>query len=103
VARGQKLNTDAAEPEERIGNGGDSVGNSPGPADAPPDKEDRPGNIPPAERPKSAPERARLVLVRAATYTAAVGGLAKIKKNVPFEIEKAAAKKLLEMGLFEEA
>jgi hypothetical protein len=57
-----------------------------------------------APRPEGAVKKARLVLVKAASYADAIGGgMRKIKKGVPFEADEAAVKKLLETGLFKEA
>ncbi|MDR1021029.1 MAG: hypothetical protein LBL73_09750 [Synergistaceae bacterium] len=63
-----------------------------------------PAEIPAAEKPKSAVKKARLILVGAATYAdAAAGGTGKAIKNVPFEADRAAARRLLKTGLFKEA
>jgi hypothetical protein len=71
--------------------------------DIPQDKEGSSDDVPIAVPLKRDEKKVTLVLVKAATYTAAGDrDIGKIKKNVPFEADAQTAKKLLATGLFEE-
>jgi hypothetical protein len=125
MGRGRKLNDDATilveeskadtgeSPENKAGNyidpAGDGeieskeLGESGNPADTPPDKTERPNDVPVAAPPKMDEKKVRLVLVKAASYTVAGNSdIGKIKKNVPFETDIQTAARLLATGLFEE-